>query len=147
MKTKIHFYKWQSLLSAFIRWRTSSQHTHTSIELGEWVYEALQQWVVKSKNPSFYNWWIEYCTIEIDISEKQYEIWKKFLEEQVWKKYDKIWIMWIFFLDFYQNPNKWFCSELAFEFLKKIWYINNIDNIWVTPWRLYFWLNLLQNSK
>ena len=145
MKIKIHFYKGRWFFWKLISWKTSSKYTHTSIELNNTVYESITKWVVKSKNPSFYNYMTEYDTIYIDVTEEQLITIKTFLEEQIWKKYDNAWIAWILFLEYFQNPNKWYCSELVFECLRKINY-TKYNNHWITPWWLYFWL-LMKEEK
>ena len=140
MQIKIHFYKAKSLIGWIISYKTSSIYTHTSIEIDWKIWEANEfEWVTVS-NKHKHN---DFDTITINA--KHIIDWLTFLQNQLWKKYDFAWVLWIWFLKFWQNEKKRFCSELVMQFLKEIKYINNVKNEWVTPWNLYFALKFKED--
>jgi len=118
---KFHFYKGKSLLSWAIKFRTLSIYSHVAIEIDGIVYESWQgkknNGVVKSNNPLTYH--KKGTKIEtILVPMEKWLVWKEFLELQVGKKYDYKAIFNFAFNWKKQNPDRWFCSELASTFFQ-----------------------------
>lgn len=140
MKIKIHFYRWTRFFSRLIQWRTFSQFSHVSIQIGDKIYEAKEwEWVIATvakKDPpkSLVD------TLEYNLPTKTAEQAERWLKTQIWKKYDYLGIlMFIWRPRGYEIDNKWFCSELGAMFLYRVWIIEK-PKMLLSPWALYLLL-------
>ena len=153
MKTiKFHFYEGKSLVSRLIKWRTYSIYSHVSIQIDNEIIESWvgggQSGVVISTDPlTYHKKGTNITTIEIEM--KNWKPWLVFLKSQIGKKYDYKAILNFVKNKTKQNPNRWFCSELAntfFEFELK----NYKNNRLVSPQSFYDTIktySLLQKHK
>lgn len=128
-------------LSPIIRFLTWSQWSHVAIQLDDGrVFEAigsgvrcttLEDCISRMSNHTFV-----YLDKVDDIKRIYAECW---IIEQIGKKYDWGALFGFLFKRNFQSPNKWFCSELAAEFCKKLGYrIANEEQLnRVTPQFLY----------
>jgi hypothetical protein len=118
---KIYSYKGTSLMSKLIKFRTGGEYSHIAIGIDGWVYEAWvgagSSGVVKSRSPYGYHTKdTQFEVLEVPMNNKAN--FKIFLEGQVGKEYDWRAILSFAFNWNKNNPNEWFCSELADQFFK-----------------------------
>lgn len=93
---------------------------HVSIRTPKFVYEAhLKSGVHKVPVKQFDTSSVVFC-VETKWNEKECI---KFLEAQIGKKYDKLWIVSFLWRFIKQGKSKWFCSEMAMVALAKEWKI------------------------
>ena len=116
---RIAAYRGKSLISKAICWQTRSPYSHIAVMLSE--REIVEAW----HSPSLVRMIDSLSTghtpgtkvdiFEIDISSEQSLKLRDFLLSQVGKKYDFGSVLRFLSRRNKDNPEKWFCSELAFS--------------------------------
>lgn len=132
---KCVFYATNGLYAWLIKFVTKGKYTHCGIVIEDAVYEAHPfRGVIKSKyNP--FDW---QKSFDIKVSDKDSLKIKKFLESELGCGYDWFGVARFVFPFFKPNKNKWFCSELVGEVLKKINFIKKNTRISIfSPERVF----------
>lgn len=135
---KIVFSTSNSLYALLIKLVTKGKYTHCGIVVGNEVYEAKPfHGVVKSEYDPL-DW---ACSVKIKIEEEQLNKIKKFLDSELGCGYDWFGVCRFLFKPLKSNKNKWFCSELVVESLKKIkFFKKRIHSFNYSPQSLYSFL-------
>jgi len=118
-------YKGKSLFSKLVRWKTSSQYSHTEVinnyELNGFdTFGAINMKGVMWCKINWHTKGTPYDVYSIDITEEQYINFWKFLMKQRGKKYDVKGIFGYVANKPYDDINKWYCSELCFRALERV---------------------------
>lgn len=143
---KLNYHHWEALISKGIQNITDSDINHVSIEVCGFIYEAhIHTGVRKVAIEDWDNSTI-YKVQEFDCSPKRMANAVAFLEKQVWKKYDTWWALSFIWVFLRQKKGKWYCSELAFVFLMKCFWILSCEyNQRKTPKDVYEIGNIIKH--
>lgn len=106
-QVKFLFYSGKGLFGSIIRWRTWGTWSHVAIHAGS-TYEALvKKGVVKHHKVE------ADLILNFNVSNYRFEKLKEWLDLQVGKKYDLAGVFGFIARTKTENPDRWFCSELA----------------------------------
>jgi len=110
---KIHFCKSNNLGGWLIRLFTFSRWNHAAVEVDGLVWDSTARYGVRVWTlESFHNQWDEIETRELSNINST-----NFLRKQLGKKYDWTALFAFPFRKDWDNPDKWFCSELVMQAL------------------------------
>ena len=132
MKFQFHYKK--SLISFLIRVFSNGRFNHTSILLGDTVYEAhIRTGVTKTRLSKWDNSTVVE-TIEVKLTKTEERRVRTWLNKQVGKKYDIIGIISFLFILLPPRKGYWYCSELGVVSLAKAKGIKGeIENQKISP--------------
>lgn len=112
---KIHFCKSKDIGGFLIRLITFSRWNHVAIQVGDVVYEAVAfKGVIRTPKSS----WSWHRVETVALGPDGNSVAQKFLEAQLGKDYDWMALIALPFRRKWQEPHKWFCSELAAKALQ-----------------------------
>lgn len=113
---KLHFCRSNTPVGLLIQLATFCRWNHVAIEVNGTVYEADMLGGVRALPVArFRSMWAETEAREIEVADKVAAF--RFLQDQLGKPYDRMAILAMPFNRDWQDPEKWFCSELAAGFL------------------------------
>lgn len=136
-RIRLHFYRWTRFFSKLIQWRTFSEFSHVAIEMNGFIYESKEwKWVIKTKPRNTPPTSLK-KTLTYDIPPEKAQKVLEYLENQLWRGYDYLWLLSFFWIPKRKKNNKklW-CSE----YIEQATYLCGITaktSFPVSPWSLF----------
>lgn len=126
-EAKIVFFRWKWLIANIIMFFSGKPYSHIGVQVWPYYYEAWFIWgflsmlfdskILKTlDNTHYHKKWTD-----VDIMTIPWRFDISWLDRQVWKAYDFPAIWGYIITKIKQDPNRWYCSELVYQFLIKMW--------------------------
>jgi len=116
---KINYHHWHSFISRLIQFVSGDFYNHVSVEVNDYVYEAhINTGVIKTRIDEWDDSTVHKTQI-FECTPKRMATTVRWMDKQIGKGYDLLWVLSFVWIFLKQKKGKFFCSEFWYICLMK----------------------------